>query len=767
MYCSKCGKENEPGAKFCTECGSPLENGSGNINAGALLEQETRQSAGNACNARAGRIVKVRNCSDTDGDSNGKKTKHKKLIIAVVIVLIAALAAAGVIGGGHFYKAHQWQQYYDSGQKYLSEENYDEAVTAFTKAIKIDAKKPLAYIGRGDAYTGQAEMSSDTKKAVELYKKAADDYSKAKKLGEKSAESKYNDTQQKIKQAENGVEIETICANVNSGGRIALDGDGYYAADLEETTDMTVLPKECGYSASYDSQTDRSYKVGSNEFFLSKYELNAIKSSDSSIITRDAVSRRENIIVCGEWIYYLSHTDERNKDAVRGYDVGGSINYMLKSIVTRIKKDGTAREELKGCFASKFIIYDNKIFFTEDGDLLSYCKASDEAGYIYECDLDGQNRKTLVDFNNDINKRSDKCFISNMLIKGNKLYFSAHISDGGTLDYTLVDAANEESGIYEVDINGENCKQIVSKVSVYEFSVYRDSIYYYTYELDPSFHDSDVGYNHFVETDLNGNVLYDYMNEDVSAIVPYDGNIYMIYGDVDIYKIGKWNAGSISCIKDLSNEALNGTYAMAFDRSGIYYAADNVWKHINIDGTDSENQSDTEKQPDTGWKAKYINCVNEYNDDDTTYSLIDIDDNAVPELYVNVGSTPAGSKLISYVNGNVIEQEIHTDGLSYIEGKNLFKDTGGRKYEGNLYIISYDDIYEIKDGKFDLISSGGYGGEIQDNGYGNEYYYFWNDKKLNSESEYDECINSVFNEKEAITPKGSSYDQIIQQVNSY
>lgn len=45
-----------------------------------------------------------------------------------------------------------WQEKYDLGIKYLEESNYEEAVLAFSEAIKIDSKQPKVFIGRGDAY---------------------------------------------------------------------------------------------------------------------------------------------------------------------------------------------------------------------------------------------------------------------------------------------------------------------------------------------------------------------------------------------------------------------------------------------------------------------------------------------------------------------------------------------------------------------------------------------------------------------------------------
>ena len=65
-----------------------------------------------------------------------------------------------------------WQEQYDLGVKYLSEGNYEEAIIAFTAAIKIDPKNPLAYIGRGGAYVGSGETEENLTAARTDYEKA-------------------------------------------------------------------------------------------------------------------------------------------------------------------------------------------------------------------------------------------------------------------------------------------------------------------------------------------------------------------------------------------------------------------------------------------------------------------------------------------------------------------------------------------------------------------------------------------------------------------
>ena len=73
--------------------------------------------------------------------------------LLLTLALVLGLCACGS-------KAPAWQEQYDLGVKYLSEGNYQEAILAFTAAIEIDPKRAEAYVGRGDAYTGTADLSA-------------------------------------------------------------------------------------------------------------------------------------------------------------------------------------------------------------------------------------------------------------------------------------------------------------------------------------------------------------------------------------------------------------------------------------------------------------------------------------------------------------------------------------------------------------------------------------------------------------------------------
>ena len=95
------------------------------------------------------------------------------LILALILTL--SLAACGGKSG--------WQEQYDLGQKYLTEGNYEEAILAFTAAIDIDPKQPLAYVGRGRAYIASgatednlAAAQADFETAIDLDDSLAETY---------------------------------------------------------------------------------------------------------------------------------------------------------------------------------------------------------------------------------------------------------------------------------------------------------------------------------------------------------------------------------------------------------------------------------------------------------------------------------------------------------------------------------------------------------------------------------------------------------------
>lgn len=53
-----------------------------------------------------------------------------------------------------------WQEQYDLGVRYLSENNYEEAVLTFTAAIEIDPRRAEAYAAAAEAYIAMGDIDS-------------------------------------------------------------------------------------------------------------------------------------------------------------------------------------------------------------------------------------------------------------------------------------------------------------------------------------------------------------------------------------------------------------------------------------------------------------------------------------------------------------------------------------------------------------------------------------------------------------------------------
>ena len=80
---------------------------------------------------------------------NGMK---KKYMIAAAAVVLLVIVIAIVMGRGS--SAKKVAELLDLGNKYLLEQDYEQAVVAFEKLIEIDPKNVDAYLGLADAYVG-------------------------------------------------------------------------------------------------------------------------------------------------------------------------------------------------------------------------------------------------------------------------------------------------------------------------------------------------------------------------------------------------------------------------------------------------------------------------------------------------------------------------------------------------------------------------------------------------------------------------------------
>ena len=95
-------------------------------------------------------------------------TNNKKKIVGISIISAIIVMLSSVFIYANVVKPQKYSEYMDLGNKYLLEENYEEAILAFEKAIKIDAKSTEARVGAAKSYIGNNELD----RSIEILEEA-------------------------------------------------------------------------------------------------------------------------------------------------------------------------------------------------------------------------------------------------------------------------------------------------------------------------------------------------------------------------------------------------------------------------------------------------------------------------------------------------------------------------------------------------------------------------------------------------------------------
>lgn len=281
------------------------------------------------------------------------------------------------------------------------------------------------------------------------------------------------------------------------------------------------------------------------------------------------------------------------------------------------------------------------------------------------------------------------------------------------------------------------------------------------------------------------------MSNDIYSMKNEGASYVTLYG----IKLGDSLTEAMQTVKDRgwssysSNNGINSFLALINDRPYLLSLSNSEEGKITSwylnnwpEGEDIyevlNGEKSTSNIPSEQWKQEYINYIADQNF--LASKLININGDAIPELYIDYNSYAEGGVVCSYVNGELIEQHVYNGGLSYIEGENLFRSSGGHM-DGY-----YDDIYTMQDGMFVRLYSGTYGAEnnanVQLDASGMPIYqYFWNGTQVSSEEEYMNLLNQVFNTEQAISPYDNTeysngryignglcdFNEIIEAINNY
>lgn len=149
------------------------------------------------------------------------------------------------------------------------------------------------------------------------------------------------------------------------------------------------------------------------------------------------------------------------------------------------------------------------------------------------------------------------------------------------------------------------------------------------------------------------------------------------------------------------------------------------------------------------WKEAYIDFIRkmyttESVSDDWDYSLIYVDDDDVPELFIYMGSMAGGETIVSFYDGTIGTMNRARSGMKYLE-------YGGLLYNGNGNSGFYpSNIYALEKGVFSEIGTGWY--SEHPDGQGDFYYdYFWEGSAV-TEDEFEAHIDELIDRSKCVEP---------------
>lgn len=153
MFCKECGAQIADNVRFCGKCGTKVEVVT---NPGAGSAQE---SAAAPVSILQGAPIPASTSQGAPKPSGGKRKVNRAVIIAAAAVAVIAVLTAVFVAMGGVDKANVlWQM--NTGNRYLDDMEYEEAIAAFEAAITIDPSEEKAYIGLADAYVGLGDYEA-------------------------------------------------------------------------------------------------------------------------------------------------------------------------------------------------------------------------------------------------------------------------------------------------------------------------------------------------------------------------------------------------------------------------------------------------------------------------------------------------------------------------------------------------------------------------------------------------------------------------------
>ena len=172
-----------------------------------------------------------------------------------------------------------------------------------------------------------------------------------------------------------------------------------------------------------------------------------------------------------------------------------------------------------------------------------------------------------------------------------------------------------------------------------------------------------------------------------------------------------------------------------------------ILENQDNDKTLVEDENDSMQSVSQEWKQAYLDLMNKPGGGSVQYKLVYIDDDDIPELYIIGTCIAQGDMLCVYKDGEVYGIHMYNYGLSYVERKNSFCDSGGHM---DVY---YDYVYSLGDEGAIIWHKGEFGAEgnshVQCDAEGNPIYvYSWDGDEV-SKKEYDANLEEAYDKDKA------------------